>query len=100
MQKSLLAAALLLTVTVARGEGDFWHTSVQGCLIGGGVMGATTALMVYPATVSGAVTVPATTLIVGNTIFGCGLGTIGTMIVYGAGSVSDYLFGDDGSASP
>jgi hypothetical protein len=94
MKKIILAVTLLVTGTTAVQAEDFWHDSVRGCIVGGGVVGATSALVLYPAVMSGATTVPATAIVIGNSIFGCGLGTIGTMLIYGAHSLYMNVFGE------
>ena len=48
-------------------------------------------MVLYPAVASGATTLPATTLVIGNTIFGCGLGMVGAMAAYGFGALYDKL---------
>ena len=100
MRHTRLATALLLAAAPAMAEEDFWRYSVQGCFIGGGVMGTATALVLYPAAASGTVTLPATTLVIGNTLFGCGLGTVGAMAAYGLGSIRYYLLGAPSPGTP
>lgn len=91
MKRYVLTVVLLFATFSQVQAEDFWHDSVRACVVGGGVIGASSALLLYSATAaatSGATMVlPAGTIVIGNTIFGCGLGTIGTMIVYGVGSV-------------
>ncbi|MEI6413001.1 MAG: hypothetical protein WCP34_01920 [Pseudomonadota bacterium] len=94
--KIWLPGLTLLLATLAplthAAESDFWRDTGRACLVGGGVMGASSALVLYPAVASGATTLPATTLIVTNTLFGCGMGMAGMMLAYGTGAVYDKLF--------
>jgi hypothetical protein len=92
MTKKYILLLLLLCVAVPQAQAeDFWHDSVRACVVGGGVVGASSALLLYSAAAAAtagtaAAMLPAGTIVVGNTIFGCGLGTIGTMLIYGLGS--------------
>lgn len=91
--KKFLSASILLFAFLSQAQAeDFWHDSVRACVVGGGVIGTASALMLYSAaatTAAGAtvLALPAGPVVIGNTIFGCGLGTIGTMIIYGLGSL-------------
>jgi hypothetical protein len=93
MTKKYALLLLLLCVAIPQAQAeDFWHDSVRACVVGGGVVGASSALLLYSAAAAAtagtaAAMLPAGTIVVGNTIFGCGLGTIGTMFVYGLGSL-------------
>lgn len=88
MKRYVLTVALLFAAMfpAAHAE-DLWHDSVRACIVGGGVVGTSSALLLYSAATAGTVTLPAGMIILGNTIFGCGLATVGTMLVYGLGSV-------------
>ncbi|KOR30181.1 hypothetical protein TI04_06875 [Achromatium sp. WMS2] len=91
MRRSILAFALLFISLQAQAE-DFWHDSVRACVVGGGVVGASSALLLYSAAATAtagavAVSLPTGAVVLGNTIFGCGLGTIGTMLIYGLGTL-------------
>jgi hypothetical protein len=88
---ALTFALLLASITTLHAE-DFWHDSVRACIVGGGVVGASSVLVLYPAVMAGTTTLPASMIVIGNTIFGCGLGTIGTMLVYGTGSLYESVF--------
>lgn len=94
--KYWLPSLALLLVTVPpltqAAENDFWRDTGRACLVGGGVLGASSALVLYPAVASGTTTLPATTLIITNTLFGCGMGMAGMMLAYGTGAVYDTLF--------
>jgi hypothetical protein len=87
MKRYVLTFALLLASIIPAQAEDFWHDSVRACIVGGGVVGASSAFLLYSAAAAGTVTLPVSAIVAGNTIFGCGLGTIGTMLVYGAGSL-------------
>ncbi len=99
--KQYLLLFLLLSVAIPQAQAeDFWHDSVRACVVGGGVVGASSALLLYSAAAAAtagtsAAMLPASTIVVGNTIFGCGLGTIGTMLVYGLGSVYHNMASKD-----
>jgi hypothetical protein len=94
MKAAYLGVALLaLAAATPVQADDVWHDSVYGCVIGGGVAGTSAAFVIYSAMASGAGTVPATAVVVGNTIFGCGLGTIGVMLYHGVSSTYTSLFG-------
>ncbi|CAK0777202.1 membrane hypothetical protein [Gammaproteobacteria bacterium] len=95
MKYWLLPLVLWLTSVTSlthAAESEFWRDTGRACLVGGGVMGASSALVLYPAVTSGATTLPATTLIITNTLFGCGMGMAGMMLAYGTGAVYDKLF--------
>jgi len=92
MKRHVLTFALLLASIAPVHAEDFWHDSVRACIVGGGVVGASSALVLYPAVMAGTTTLPASVIVIGNTIFGCGLGTIGTMFVYGVGSLYESMF--------
>lgn len=92
MRKSLQVLILLFTFLSQAQAQDFWHDSVRACVVGGGVIGTASALMIYSVATTAtagatAIVLPAGPVVIGNTIFGCGLGTIGTMIIYGLGSL-------------
>lgn len=90
--KRFLPASLLLLASFSQVQAeDFWHDSVRACVVGGGVIGTASALMIYSATtaatVGATIAMPAGPVVIGNTIFGCGLGTMGTMLIYGLGNL-------------
>jgi hypothetical protein len=90
--KRFLQVSIILLASFSQAQAeDFWRDSVRACVVGGGVIGTASALMLYSAAttaVSGAaIALPAGPVVVGNTIFGCGLGTIGTMLMYGLGNL-------------
>ena len=90
--KRLLLVLVILAATATPGRAsDFWRESGRACFFGAAVLGTSAALVLYPAVASGATTLPATTLVIGNTIFGCGLGMIGAMAAYGFGALYDQL---------
>lgn len=95
MKRYALSLALLFAVTSQVQAEDFWHDSVRACVVGGGVVGSASALLLYSAaasaTATATVALPASTIVIGNTIFGCGLGTIGTMFVYSLGTLYQGL---------
>lgn len=91
MKRYALLLVLLFTASSQVQAEDFWHDSVRACVVGGGVVGSASALLLYSAaasaTATATVALPAGTIVIGNTIFGCGLGTIGTMFVYTLGTL-------------
>jgi len=91
-----VASTLLLSAVAAQAD-DVWRDSKYGCVIGGGVAGTSSAYATYSLMASGAGTLPVTAIIVGNTVFGCGLGTIGVMLYHGVGSVYSGIFGSSQS---
>ena len=91
MKRLLLVLAILLATTTPSHADGFWRESGRACVFGATVLGVSAAIMLYPALASGAATVPATTLVVGNTVFGCGLGMIGSMAAFGFGALYDSL---------
>jgi hypothetical protein len=95
MKKSLsLAVALVaLAVSPARAAGDLWKESSQACVFGAAVLGGTSVIVLYPAMVVGAADLPIGSLIIGNTLFGCGISALGAMAAQGYGHVYDRWFG-------
>ncbi len=90
MKRMLLVLILLATTSSPSHAEDFWRESGRACFFGASVLGVSAAMVLYPAVASGA-TVPATTLVIGNAIFGCGLAMIGTMASYGFGALYDRI---------
>jgi hypothetical protein len=98
MKHRMLAIALLLITSNAIYAEDLSHDAGHACIIGGGVAAAATAFTLYSMVAFGATTVPvtvptATAIMIGNTIFACGVGTFGTMLIYGAHSLYINLAG-------
>jgi hypothetical protein len=91
MNRSLLLCLLLLSAVIPAQADDFWHDTVRACIVGGGVIGATSALVLYPAALAGTTNMPATLVVFGNTVFGCGLGAIGMMSAHGISAAYDDL---------
>jgi hypothetical protein len=91
MRKLLLVLAIVVATTAPSHASDFWRESGQACFFGAAVLGVSAAMVLYPAVASGATTLPAATLVIGNTIFGCGLGMVGSMAAYGFRSVYDRV---------
>jgi hypothetical protein len=92
MKHYLLAAALLLTSSTATCADEFSQDAVRACIVGGGVVAVASVLVLSSAAAFGATAVPvtvpaATAIVISNTAFGCGVGTIGTMLVLGAHSL-------------
>ncbi len=90
MKRVLLILAILVATASPSRADDFWRESGRACFFGASVLGVSAAMVLYPAVASGAA-VPATTLVIGNTIFGCGLGMVGAIAAYGFGAIYDRL---------
>ncbi|CAK0744417.1 exported hypothetical protein [Gammaproteobacteria bacterium] len=97
--KKILIVLLLLAATTTRGYADngLWREAGQSCVFGGAVLGVTSILVLYPAMAMGTNTIPVTSLILGNTLFGCGIAAIGASAAYGFGWAYDRVFGPEPS---
>jgi len=97
MKKILLITLLLLVLTTEKGyaEGGLWRDAGQACVFGGSVLGVTSIMVLYPAIAMGTSTIPVTSLILGNTLFGCGISAIGASAAYGFGWAYDRAFGPE-----
>ncbi|CAK0781091.1 exported hypothetical protein [Gammaproteobacteria bacterium] len=95
--KKILIVLLLLAATTTRGYADsgLWREAGQSCVFGGSVLGITSILVLYPAIAMGTNTIPVTSLILGNTLFGCGIAAIGASAAYGFGWAYDRVFGPE-----
>jgi hypothetical protein len=92
MKRLLLALVILAAVAAPARAQDFWRDSGRACFFGAAVLGVSAALVLYPALAAGATTLPAASLVVGNTVFGCGLGMIGSMASYSFDALYERLF--------
>jgi hypothetical protein len=99
MKRLLLALVILAAVTAPAQADSFWRDSGRACFFGAAVLGISAAMVLYPAVASGATTLPATALVVGNTVFGCGLGMVGSVAAYSFDALYEKLF-SDGAAAP
>ncbi len=95
MKRLLLVLAILVATTGVSRASDFWRDSGQACFFGATVLGISAAMVLYPAVADGVTTLPATTLVVGNAIFGCGLGLLGSTAAWGFGALYDRLVPSD-----
>lgn len=95
--KKILMVLLLLAATTTRGQADagLWRDAGQACVFGGSVLGITSILVLYPAIAMGTNSIPVTSLILGNTLFGCGISAIGASAAYGFGWAYDRTFGPE-----
>ncbi|CAK0757482.1 membrane hypothetical protein [Azospirillaceae bacterium] len=89
----LLVVVLVLALPVPGQAADMWRESGRACVFGGAVMGVSSALVLYPAIAAGATTLPAGSLILGNTIFGCGVAALGAAAAWGFAWFYDQMFG-------
>jgi len=87
----ILMAVLIFTVAQGRAEG-LWRDAGQACVFGGSVLGITSILVLYPAMAVGTNSIPVASLILGNTLFGCGIAAIGASAAYGFGRAYDRVF--------
>jgi|GEM_PF-1756855 len=97
--RKILIILLLLAATTSRVYADngLWREAGQSCVFGGSVLGITSILVLYPAMAMGTNTIPVTSLILGNTLFGCGIAAIGASAAYGFGWAYDRVFGPESS---
>lgn len=100
MKRVLLVLAILVATASPSRANDFWRESGQACFFGAAVLGVSAAMVLYPAVASGAATLPATTLVIGNTVFGCGLGMVGAMAAAGFRALYDRLTPDETVPAP
>ncbi|MEI6985323.1 MAG: hypothetical protein WCK65_04270 [Rhodospirillaceae bacterium] len=99
MRRLLLVLAVLVATSSPSQADEFWRDSGQACFFGATVLGISAAMLLYPAVASAATTLPATTLVIGNVVFGCGLAMIGSMAAYGFGAIYDSLASPSESAA-
>lgn len=71
---------------------DLLRQATQACVFGAAVLGVSSAVVLYPAMVVGASGVPATSLIIGNTLFGCGISALGAAAAGVYGQLYDRMF--------
>jgi hypothetical protein len=90
--KRLLLVLVILCATTAPGRADdLLRNAGQSCFFGAAVLGGSAAVVLYSAAAGGATTLPITALVISNTIFGCGLGILGSVAAYGFGALYDRL---------
>ncbi len=97
--KKFLLVLLLFAATTSRGyaESTVWREAGQSCVFIGSVLGVTSIVVLYPAIAMGVNSIPVTSLILGNTLFGCGIAAIGASAAHGFGWAYDRAFGPDPS---
>ncbi|CAK0764927.1 exported hypothetical protein [Gammaproteobacteria bacterium] len=99
MRKFLATIFMLITSvsqsaqTTQTAESSLWREAGQACVFGGSVLGVTSIVVLYPAIAMGSTSLPVTSLILGNTLFGCGISAIGASAAYGFGWAYDRAFG-------
>jgi hypothetical protein len=91
MKRLLLVLVILCATATPSRADDFLRNAGQSCFFGAAVLGGSAALVLYPAVANGATTLPATALVISNTIFGCGLGLLGSVAAYGFAAIYDRL---------
>jgi hypothetical protein len=102
MRKALQIAAVLTALASApvHAESDLLRQATQACVFGAAVLGVTSVIVLYPAMVVGTASVPASSLIIGNTLFGCGISALGAAVANGYGRVYDSMFPPSQSTAP
>ncbi|MEI8396844.1 MAG: hypothetical protein WCF85_19080 [Rhodospirillaceae bacterium] len=101
MKRLLPVLVILFAITATPSRADeFWRSTGQSCFFGAAVLGISAAMVLYPALISSATTLPATTLVFGNGVFGCGLGMIGTFAAHGFDALYDRLFASPPGPAP
>lgn len=101
MRKALQIAALMtaLVSPPSHAEDLMRHVS-QACVFGAAVLGVTSIIVLYPAMVVGSTSVPVGSLIIGNTLFGCGISAVGAAVANGYGQVYDRMFPPSQTGAP
>jgi hypothetical protein len=95
----LAAAAFISTPAQATNE-DLLRQATQACVFGAAVLGVSSAVVLYPAMVVGSSGVPATSLIIGNTLFGCGISALGAAAAGVYGQLYDQMFPSEAAVAP
>lgn len=72
---------------------DFWRGAGQACAFGAAVLGVTALLVVYPAAMSSGASLPWGSILLSNTLFGCGIAAVGSAAAYGFSSFYDSVAG-------
>ena len=108
MRRLLLVLAIVLAAGMSpvqaqpqQANEDLIRQGVQACAFGGAVLGVTSLLVLYPAIMGGGVTnVPLTQIVLGNTLFGCGIAAVGAAAARGVSFVYDNVFASAPAAEP
>jgi len=72
-------AVLLLTAAPALAQQDGLRETGRACVFGGAVLGISSLLVLAPAVAAAETALPATSLVLGNTVFGCGIAALGAL---------------------
>ncbi|KOR32619.1 hypothetical protein TI05_06180 [Achromatium sp. WMS3] len=102
MKKTLTIILILAAFTshsVKAADEDMLRQATQACVFGAAVLGVSSAVVLYPAMVVGSSGVPATSLIIGNTLFGCGISALGAAAAGVYGQLYDQMFPPQGTAA-
>lgn len=97
---ALLAVGGLTAATPVRAQPDASESQEidmlkgagQACAFGGAVLGVSSLLVLYPALAGGAGNVPVVSIVLGNTLFGCGIAAVGALAARGFTVVYDNFF--------
>ncbi len=100
MKKTTFFLFLLLAANTSYADDRLWKEAGQSCVFGGSVLGVTSIVVLYPAIAMGTNSIPVASLILGNTLFGCGIAAIGASAAYAFGWAYDRAFGPEPSELP
>ncbi|CAK0753383.1 conserved exported hypothetical protein [uncultured Gammaproteobacteria bacterium] len=89
-----MALALVLAGAAPGQAGDLVKETGRACVFGGVGLGVVSALVLYPAVATGTTSLPVTGLILGNSVFGCGIAAIGAAAAHGFAWLYDQMFTD------
>ncbi|CAK0760255.1 conserved exported hypothetical protein [Gammaproteobacteria bacterium] len=94
MKKFFITLLFFVGVTTnGHAASELWKNAGQACVFGGSVLGVTSIVVLYPAIAVGTNNLPVTSLILGNTLFGCGISAIGASAAHAFGWAYDRVFG-------
>ncbi len=91
MKRLLLVLVILCATSTPSRADDLLRNAGESCFFGAAVLGGSAAMVLYPAAANGATALPVTAIVISNTIFGCGLGILGTVAAYSFGVLYDRL---------
>ena len=97
---AMVAALLLMTASPAFAQQDGVRETGRACVFGGAVLGISSLLVLYPAIAAAETALPATSLVLGNTVFGCGIAALGAIAASTFSWVYDGVIGRPAPAAP